>query len=386
MSFHKLLHVENNIEAHALICAMCILLCIPPAIVWHHQYISTICIIVFALTGLWKYRSLRKNNVTIFIAFLFLYLYFCLSKQYNLFRYGTFVLTCSIFLFNDQFLNKIFESFFKVYSILMIPSIMVFILVLSGFDYLLPNTVLDPIEASKNHNYVHYPFLVMPDYLTNIDYFRFMAFYDEPGVVGTISGLLLLSKKVEFNNWLTYPVLISGLLSMSLTFYVMIVVYILVISNLKTKIWILSIFAIIFFLSYSYVEEYLNTYIIERLEFSGGKMSGDNRTSASFDIFFHNFIRNDYHLFFGYGNNYAKIVNPGGGSYKDIIVDNGIIFFFAYILSFIMLAGTKLKNTALLVYIITFACVFYQRPFIHTFVYFILLVLPIYGIKYNYNN
>ena len=268
----------------------------------------------------------------------------------------------------------------------MIPSIMVFILVLSGFDYLLPNTVLDPIEASKNHNYVHYPFLVMPDYLTNIDYFRFMAFYDEPGVVGTISGLLLLSKKVEFNNWLTYPVLISGLLSMSLTFYVMIVVYILVISNLKTKIWILSIFAIIFFLSYSYVEEYLNTYIIERLEFSGGKMSGDNRTSASFDIFFRNFIRNDYHLFFGYGNNYAKIVNPGGGSYKDIIVDNGIIFFFAYILSFIMLAGTKLKNTALLVYIITFACVFYQRPFIHTFVYFILLVLPIYGIKYNYNN
>lgn len=385
--FQKLLHVENKMDVYALICAICIFLCIPPAIVWHNPYVSFICIVVFAFIGLCKYRTLRKNNVTIFLAFLILYLYFNISQQYNLFRYGIFVLTCSVFLFNDQFINKIFESFTRVYSILMIPSIVVFILVLAGFDYLLPSTILDPIEVSKGHNYVHYPFLVMPDYLTNIDFFRFMAFYDEPGVVGTISGLLLFSRRLNFKDWITYPVLISGILSMSLTFYVMLVVYILVISDLKTKIWILSILTVIISLSYVYVEEYLNMYILERLDFSDGKMSGNNRTSASFDMFFHNFIRNDNHLFFGYGNNYAKTVNPGGASYKDIIVDNGIFFFLAYILSFVTLARTKLKNKniAFLVYIIAFACVFYQRPFIHTFVYFILLVLPIYGIKYNYD-
>lgn len=265
----------------------------------------------------------------------------------------------------------------------MIPSIMVFVLILSGLGDLLPSTVLDPIEASKDHDYIHYPFLVMPNHLTNIDYFRFMSFYDEPGVVGTISGLLLLSRGVKIRDWLTYPVLISGLISLSLAFYIMLVVYILLISGLKTKFFITLVLFGIILLSYNYIEEYLNLYIFERLDFSNGKLSGNNRTSDSYDYFFSNFIRNDNNFFFGYGNNYAKSVNYGGASYKDIIVDNGILFFIAYILSFLAFARTKLNNKALFIYIITFVCVFYQRPFIHTFVYLILLVLPIFGIKYN---
>lgn len=385
-SLSNIFLIKNKVDIHAFICALCVFLCIPPAIMWHNQYASLLCIVIFAFIGLGGYRTFNRNNVIILIVFLLLYLYFCLNQQYNLFRYAVFVLSCSIFLFNNNFSYKIFEFFFRIYSISMIPSILIFILVLSGFGHLLPSTILEPIEISKEHDYIHYPFLVMPDFLKSIDYFRFMAFYDEPGVVGTISGILLLCRKLQFKDWLTYPVLISGILSMSLTFYIMLALNTLIVSDLKTKILVLTILITIVFLSYNYIEEYLNLYIFDRLNFNDGKMEGDNRTSASFDMFYHNFIRNDSHLFFGYGNNYAKIVNPGGASYKDIIVDNGIFFFIAYILSCMALASTKLKKKSLMIYIITFACVFYQRPFIHTFVYFILLVLPIFGIKYNHDN
>lgn len=49
---------------------------------------------------------------------------------------------------------------------------------------------------------------------------QIFGMYDEPGVVGTIAGAILMTRQFNFKKWINIPIFIAGILSFSLFFYV----------------------------------------------------------------------------------------------------------------------------------------------------------------------
>ena len=67
-----------------------------------------------------------------------------------------------------------------------------------------------------------YPFLVQP---AALPFIRFYGPFDEPGVVGTICGLMLCINRMNFRDYKSIILLVAGLLSLSLYFFIVIGVY-----------------------------------------------------------------------------------------------------------------------------------------------------------------
>ena len=67
----------------------------------------------------------------------------------------------------------------------------------------------------------------------NVPVYRFMGPFDEPGVLGTISALLLSADKLNLNKNSNKIIFFSGLISLSLAFYVLISLYFILAMVLK---------------------------------------------------------------------------------------------------------------------------------------------------------
>lgn len=78
-------------------------------------------------------------------------------------------------------------------------------------------SIISPLNTIKSYEYIQYPFLVVSQ-VSDFVYFRFCAYYDEPGVVGSIASLLLIGNRFNLRLWENWPILIAGLFSFSLFF------------------------------------------------------------------------------------------------------------------------------------------------------------------------
>lgn len=358
-----------------------LLLSIPPYFMWELKGIFPLIVVFIAALCLLKIRYVTKTNVIYFcLAFIF-YLYLCLRSDYNIFGYIATMAITFMFLSSDLFLRKVFDNFCFLYTVTMIPSIIMYILVVFvgvGITY----NIIEPLNVFKSTYYYQFPFLVVPSLSDDIS-FRFFSYYDEPGVVGTISGIILLVRKIDFKKWAIYPLLISGILSFSFAFILMLIFNVLIFQQMKTKIIIL--FVSVFSLLYLSTNEVVDKFIFSRFKIEDGKVVGDNRTIASFDDFWGDFVESD-HFLWGYGQHYSSRVNSGGASYKDLIINYGIVGFISLVFIFTSFAWKKLgRIRPFLIYVIIFVSIIYQRPFIANIVYFSLFTLPIYCLKNEYS-
>lgn len=268
--------------------------------------------------------------------------------------------------------NSIYKYFFWIYSVTLIPSLIVYFGVCwMGIN--LPYSVLIPFNDLKDYNYLAYPFLVVSDMPLELQNIRFHAYYDEPGVVGTISGVLLVINRFNLKDWKNWLLLISGVFSFSLFFYILSFGYLFIFGSSKAKL-LLTILVIVIMAFLVVDDGPFSSLILSRLEFdNNGEWAGDNRTTDRFGIFWEKFI-NSHDVWFGYGKGYAEIIDSEGASYKHLIVDHGIIMFLLYILAYIYYYFSfdlPLKSKILLL-VILFAMLF-QRPFIFSVLYVFLL-------------
>ena len=115
-----------------------------------------------------------------------------------------------------------------------------------------------------------------------------------------------------------------------------------------------------------------------RLEFENGKLAGDTRSNDTFDRVYDNFIREGDGLLFGKGVEAHARIAPGIQTYKMIIYDNGIIYFFLVISFYLLFAVKELyrcRSKALL-YFVFWLALYYQRPaYVFEVAYFYLLTL-----------
>ena len=215
---------------------------------------------------------------------------------------------------------------------------------------------------------------------------RFCGYFDEPGVIGTISGVLLAVNRCNLKDWKSWPLLISGIFSFSLFFYVFIAMYVILFAPIKYK--ILSGIAVAVAMAYLVTgDSVVSDLILSRLEIGDdGTIVGDNRTRWFFDSFYENFLHSDK-LWFGYGKGYASTeADPGGASYKHLIVDFGIVMSVLYLLAFTLFyMSFRLKFKDFLFVMMIFFAVMFQRPIIFSYVYLFLLIIPPIILKHNYN-
>lgn len=352
-----------------------IFLSIPPYFLWQfYDKLPIFSVIIFVLSLL-KFNCFKKNNISFFICIALVFLYVALRADKNILGIIASLLICSAVLFPASYLHSVIDKFSKIYAFAITPSIFVYILVMF-LGVSLSYNIIEPLNVVKDYDYLQYPFLLINNKL-DVGTFRFEAYFDEPGVVGTISGCLLLMRGLRMKRWEFWPILISGVLSLSLAFFVMLLANIAIFQKTKIKLYFITIFfGLAFLLS---TDEILGDLIFDRITIEDGRLGGENRTTGSMEVFYQRFVGSEQYIF-GYGNGYSeKVVNFGGASYKDFIVNNGIFGFGLLVVISLLFGLVYLKLTKqYLVFIFIFGSIIYQRPFITHLLYFSLIYLSIF--------
>lgn len=355
--------------------AFCIFFLMNPFYLWHSNS-SSLFILIASIISIRKIRKPTKKQAVFSILFFLIYLYVVITVNLNLYGSISVLLLCLLPLLSGIFLNDVFEFFRKIISIFLIPSLLTYILInIIGID--LPHSTITSINDIKDYDYSKYLFLVQ-----DIDPFtifpRFCAYYDEPGVVGTLTSVLLLISRFNLKKWVNLPIFIAGIFSFSLVFNIVLIIYFLLFFKNKYKIIVALI--LLPFIPLIVKNEAINELIFLRFQIADNKLSGDQRTTKEYDEAYARFQKTDKFYFGDKDNDFVS--NSGTSTYKNLIVLYGLIPFIIYVTMFVYYGYLKFRlKKDFLIYILILVSVLYQRPYITSLYYVFLLYVPLVILK-----
>jgi hypothetical protein len=317
--------------------------------------------------------SLRER--WLFIAFIAILILYWQTSGYNIFFFLLFTPVLMMPFCRDSFANKAYQYFFTIYSVVMAISIIEYVLAVPGI--ISPLFTIPPLNEIKGDVYkVYFTMVTMEERPV-----RFCGAYDEPGVVGTMSALLLAKESFNFKDKRVIVAFLAGLISFSLFFYVAVFICWLI-NILRKKKPLVAILWLSVIISLSVIivvnVPVLNEKIAERLTIdeSTGKLAGDDRVDM--------FIVADYldqmegrAFWFGIDDKayYLEIVKGSSSIFNTIIV-HGWLFFICYSLFFIVyfLAHKNRKIPFVIFFFLYFATI-YQRPDMFAYFYVFLFTM-----------
>lgn len=265
-----------------------------------------------------------------------------------------------IFIVDKTFLYQVFGKFKSIYVILISLSILVLLLVRIGVE--LPSEYLTPVNELKTQNFRVYPFLVTSPYSL-----RFNGLFDEPGVVGVVSFSLLFIGKLDFKRFDNIIVLISGILSLSLFFYLALAIAIVMRffksgQKVRSRVTLLLVlFAGLFFVLNN---KNTNELIIERTRWDAAErtITGDDRALGDLKDYV-NSLRGTDAYYWGIKNKAIIESYSRSASIQNAILKYGIVvvvlffvFYFAYSLH------TLHSYYNCMMFMILLFCLIYNRP------------------------
>jgi hypothetical protein len=304
--------------------------------------------------------------------------------------YGLVIFT--FFLLSESAKKTVYLNFKRLFAISLISSIFFFIVLNTGMN--LPYSILEAThqgKASQGFFYINYPGSVFIARDTS-SFYRLGGMFDEPGVVGTIGALLLAGDNFKFKGRKdNLIILIGGILSFSLAFYLLVIIGVAIKflnKGLAKFSFFLFTFIVIFYtvLTLETNNYFINKYIQERI-FVEDEIIMSNRANETFDYGFDSFINGDSrYVLFGHGDKMAS-KNPyisGSYHYKMLIYDYGILGFFL-IIAWLIVASIKMNkfNKECLLMLLLFLISIYQRPYVLTFDYILLLFGGYANLKYS---
>jgi len=369
--------VENIDE---WLCTVLLLCLIPIFFVWENN-LHVVLTLLISIIFLKNINSLNDKKRIIF-SILYLLLYLIMAVRGDTLNSAIYTLSlASLFFVKPSFLIEVYEKFVIVFSIIISVSIFFYCLFLLGINL--------PYQELKLKNTLGgicrlYPFFVLVLDLNNVIMFRFSGYFDEPGVVGTICAVILLSSKLNLKEKKNIPILLAGFLSFSLFFYLILLIYILLFT--KTKYKLITIFFVGAAVLILINNEFFNAIMLGRLNFENGSLSGNNRTTIYFDNWYQNYTES-INFYFGFGSNYITKNFPECASYKNIVVNQGFLFFSMFIGTFVLYGWSALKfSKEFFIYLLILFSVIYQRPFIEKPIYIFLIYVPIFILKQQREN
>lgn len=347
-----------------------------PYFLWNNKYIYWLLILVLALlTVVVFFVRMKISTKSFFLTIFFIYVF---VLHQSLVLQGIPVISTPliiflIFVFVD-YEDKLRASFVfrDLYVISLVPSLIYFVLILFGIDF--GWSILDSqhyAKAGAGHYYRNYFGMVILSNQVFLggfgEIFRLSGMFDEPGVVGTISGMFLTANSFKVSDWKNKVLLLSGIFSFSLAFYFIAIIYL----GLKKPFILLFVVFFSFVLVQFVVPEdikenpIINRYIIERADkVIHDFKSIDNRVSVSFKNYYTEFLESEF-VMNGIGKDAHKLLNCNVSSYKQLIYNHGIIGFSLMVLFYIVFTIFYLEKKQykyVLPFIIVSLAIVYQRP------------------------
>lgn len=251
--------------------------------------------------------------------------------------FSTATILCFAFVILDaEKQEKTFEYFYSIYAIMLTPSLVVFFFTAAGFgidwSYLEPQSV-EKLQAGVW--YREYFGAVVSNrtiFILNEGYFfRLHGVFDEPGKVGTLAALFLTAKDFNLRTLKAKIVLVSGILSFSLAFYLLIFLFLMLKMPRRLAAFSTILFASLIFLP----EEIRNNEAISKYVFYRPLTavydfaSINNRTDECFDSAFEDF-KSTKDFWLGLGNGSHTELGCDVASYKAVLFNQGVVSFVAF--------------------------------------------------------
>lgn len=311
-----------------------------------------------------------KTNAFCFFFFILILLLASISQNRNFIGFISMMILATVPFGPKKFMVNVFESYKTLYSILIGVSILIWLLLF--LDVPIPGKIIPPLNSVKKYDYISYVFLVVPNYLgAGLDvYFQSLRFcgpFDEPGVVGTIAGLMLYVDDFDLKDKRNISIFISGLLSLSLFFYVILVIYgvcFLFLRKVKIQYKLSALVLMILLIFFSTQISMTRLLIWDRLEYdkTEGAISGDNRADDSLKRYFDS-IRGTNQYWWGVDNKRLLANFSDSAGYRNAILSNGAVVCIMYV-SFFMLYGLRRIKSIwhLFIFITLLLMTLYQRP------------------------
>lgn len=339
-----------------------------PYFVWHgffgSIYVKTI--LAFILGGLFFVNRRKQTGFEISLFFLLfgtMIVYFVVSRRNFNFFLSLFPVVLVPFT-KESFSRIVFRQFINIFVLMLALALVFWLFALLGI--VSPYKTIPPLNVLKTHDYFVFPFFVSPAGSPTI---RFYGPFDEPGVVGTLCGILLCIEKFNLKNAKSIILLIAGLCSLSFFFYILVGVYFILYFAFRkksiSKTLLMALFAAGVFYTIQQVPV-LNETLGIRFEWDAekGTFVGDNRINSEFVQATFEQIRGTKQFWFGIDDkeDYLDSV-AGSSSFITVIVLYGMVFTILYLLFFVLYALYYRESWwSVLLFIFAFFATIYQRP------------------------
>lgn len=266
-------------------------------------------------------------------------------------------------------------------------SILIFFFVLSIINYILwlynmagVGEIIEPLNSVKTIKYLKFPFMVTTLGETSR---RFFAIFDEPGVVGTICGLILVSEQMNLKKPGNWVFLLAGALSLSFYFYVALILGLVLFSTrLRFRWLIVPAFAAVLLVTYN--NPIMYDVVWSRFEWDAdeGWFAGDNRNNDDLTEHFESIVGTK-EFFTGEGTNVAKDFYTSS-SLNLVIVKHGLIFVVLNLMGFAILSFREIRNKLIWIsFFAFFVLTLYQRPGFYGVYSISLYTMAIYNFGMN---
>jgi len=353
----------------------CVFLLMMPYFMWN--IVSNLKILFlpfFLIIGYLNRRHLEKIDLLVFPVFSLSLLYLALPNELNSFGIIFTQMLLSFLIVDREKLIEFYKCFKIILVVLFCFSLVNYFLVILSVP--LNYNIIEPLNSLKiGVYYQQYPFLVVP--VNIVDNIispsenilpRFCGVFDEPGVVGTFTGMMLFAERCNLKNKGNIILLIAGVFSFSLFFFIMLLISILLFTKRRI------IFTVLLMVSLSYIltkdDPVVDNYVWSRFEIENGKLKGDDRSEEGLDDYFKSFVKSDNFLYGTWKDSY-----PGSASYKQFVIRFGFIFTITLLSLFIAIAAQISKNIkGVFISVFLFLLLMYQRPFIFDPAYFFLVI------------
>ena len=312
----------------------------------------------FCFTVSWLFRQFSSNGIEPWFSFE--------------------IILIMIFIFcDDKVKMNSFKWFMNIYTISLIPSIVMYFMVFAGWN--LPWVFLEPLNPLKTavgeYYREYWGMVVLSSEIVQLgvgEMFRLSGMFDEPGVVGTISAILLVATNFSMHEWRGKILLISGLFSFSLAFYVICALFLF----LRRPFYVFNSFLVILFIVALLPPSILGNdlvrrYLLERVATAVYDFdSVNNRETDGFKAHYKKFLSSES-ILFGCGKKSSISARDGSASYKVTIYTYGYLGFltiFIYYLSFVVIQIRNISDVFRLApFLLCCFASLLQRPLFDTF-------------------
>ena len=289
----------------------------------------------------------------------------------------SFVFCCFYLCLNDETQHKIFKLFVWLLSSLVLLSAVEYVLY-SLFGKGVVLSVVTRVQPQGDTNFYHLFFNVIAQSLVP----RFQGLFKEPGNMGTACAFMLFATwKNKSLRFPFYVFLVCGLLSLSLGFYVFLMIFVFtsIKPNVKNVVAALLIALPVLFI----FKDSFDVRILERISRADSLEDLDDRTTYSFDRSFKSAMENG-ELWTGVGaGNLPKSVSTDGGNAgaKKWVYQYGIIsliiIFYIYNIIYFIRTGRKFEYYDIVFLFVFWVCFYKSVIFTTPSLFVIYSIMPL---------